>query len=75
MVDFAKEFKAGATSASEKISKTVTGIVQKNGGSAVGPALDELKKAVIGGGLLPDPSSFSIPGLDFSSATFKIERT
>lgn len=70
MVDFAKEFKAGATSASEKISKTVTGIVQKNGGSAVGPVLDELKKAVIGGGLLPDPSSFGIPGLDFSSATF-----
>lgn len=64
MVDFTKELISGATTASSKISKTVTDIMNKNGGSAVGPALDALKKAVISGAPSFDAASFSIPGVD-----------
>jgi hypothetical protein len=64
MTNFVKELKQGATTASEKISKTVSDIMTKNGGSATGPALDQLKKAVIGGIPTFDPASLGIPGLD-----------
>lgn len=71
MVDLAKEFSKGATSASEKIGKAVTDIVTKNGGSSVGPALDQLKKAVIGGGSSFNLDSLGLPGVDaFAGASF-----
>lgn len=64
MVDFTKEFTKGATSVSEKTSKAVTDIITKNGGSSVGPALDQLKQAVIGGGASFNLGSLGIPGVD-----------
>jgi hypothetical protein len=70
MVDFKKEITKGATTASEKIAKAVTDITAKNGGSAVGPALDQLKKVVIGGLPSFDAAGLGIPGLDASGINF-----
>ena len=58
------ESTTGATTASEKISKTLTDVQTKNGGASLGAAADTLKKSIAGG--LPgfDAVGLSVPGLD-----------
>lgn len=68
MVDFAKELKKGATTASEKLTKTVEDITSKAGG-ATGANLDALKQAVISAGSSFGVNVGQIPGLDVLSGS------
>jgi hypothetical protein len=63
MVNLVKELKQGATTASEKLTKTVQDISSKVGG-ATGSNLDAIKQAVIGAGANFGVNFSQIPGLD-----------